>query len=600
MKHTLWIVLMTTILLVACGKSDEPKTNPQKGGTSISMNVTGEVDLKDLIASVNSRATVFDFTALQANPFKNRLDKSGEIEVTCILTNIDTNIAPIYFASKWEYKVSDHKLVMKTHDQVTLPAYSQNKWFLTAVINGTWDKNNHRISFDTAGKLYTFAAGEQVSLDIPFATTHTEIVHNESAQAMRANVIFKPRGILMYAKVQSLLKFPATVKGLHISSNAYSIKGYYDISPNHVKTYSNTTFPAWISTETPSSTATYLTASTPFTISQGTTWDKFFVWWMMPIQGITSPNTYFYLNATGLQTVGTNPVHLTNMPGIDNVNPYDRRPSIKKILSYHSKKLQSEGRAFPIGLVMERPELGIEYFADYNWKGETDPSQGRFAQNHSSTTENPLLPKEYGLYLRDHPKFGYTTPLPDEWNAIGVAHHKAQYAGNSDSGLVLERISIDKKDVRELYSHYRSIGSVGYALRFVSSTGVAEDITSAYKYEYVTQDGIQGLKVSVRFLGRKFQGNIDHVATPIFWAQADPDEISKFFPAHGHYNGSTTADAGVNGYYWTDYLVAGTSGTQQWGVDFTNTKVGQTGYLLENPNPIKMSLRLVVITPSWQ
>jgi hypothetical protein len=88
--------------------------------------------------------------------------------------------------------------------------------------------------------------------------------------------------------------------------------------------------------------------------------------------------------------------------------------------------------------------------------------------------------------------------------------------------------------------------NVSYALRYKGT-----DMVSAWKYEYISDGNNTHMKITSRRVSSYV--TIDDITenNGAFWNSGNENDIVRYFPASGYYEGSLRKDLGTNGYFWS-------------------------------------------------
>jgi hypothetical protein len=190
-----------------------------------------------------------------------------------------------------------------------------------------------------------------------------------------------------------------------------------------------------------------------------------------------------------------------------------------------------------------RPKLAIEYFAEYTL------FEDEFSNSHRNDKSSYYSLEEA---MQVCPK-GWHLPSQEEWAGIFPYSHileKGEAVPISINGVI-----------KNYFSEYRG-GSdnpaILYAIRFKRDPEMELDnkLLSAYRYEFVgdKEDPLSaGLKVTVRYLGPSFKGNMDDIANETYWKTNNKEDIVRIFPYAGSCSrvGYKPGGIGSGTQYWT-------------------------------------------------
>ena len=163
--------------------------------------------------------------------------------------------------------------------------------------------------------------------------------------------------------------------------------------------------------------------------------------------------------------------------------------------------------------VAKRPNLPIDYIADFNVG--TKPKAPNIKEGANGSKLN------LGTYKDKMPP-GYHIPSNYEWN--GIFPNGLMGQNDDVNWRTKEMITVNGK-TREFTAQYLYIWQkkglyLGYGLKFQDNTN---EYLSAYKYEFDLQT--YNMKVSCRYLGPQFDGEIQELTSPEFWTTNDVKTI---------------------------------------------------------------------------
>jgi len=206
----------------------------------------------------------------------------------------------------------------------------------------------------------------------------------------------------------------------------------------------------------------------------------------------------------------------------------------------------------------DRPKMAIEYVAEYN----VNPTGDGFATSHkndasgyfnwfeSTGTINPTINPD-GKNIFSAPAFvGYHLPTLEEWRGIVPGYNNTDYYVNFFIAHSYDNISelITVKDITTNYlADYRNMGNgITYAIRFKDEKN---NMLCAYRYErigsFVEVNFNSHFKITVRYLGPKFDGDVDDIKTETWWNNNNTNDIFRIFPATGLKSSKGIDDVGT-------------------------------------------------------
>lgn len=146
----------------------------------------------------------------------------------------------------------------------------------------------------------------------------------------------------------------------------------------------------------------------------------------------------------------------------------------------------------------------------------------------------------------------YHLPSKEEWMAIVPTYSGGFYPQFSSSFSKMdqtEKVKIGNQEIDCKQDLKCSDGKVCYALRFKGT-----DYESAWKYEWTTDGGKNGLKITSVGIGKNSGKTIDDIMKPDFWTTIKSAVEGRFLPAAGDRSGSGSSasnNEGSGGRYWS-------------------------------------------------
>lgn len=189
----------------------------------------------------------------------------------------------------------------------------------------------------------------------------------------------------------------------------------------------------------------------------------------------------------------------------------------------------------------------------------------------------------------------YHLPSREEWQGIFPYYNSGgpyvYYGSNNSYNNNPEQITVNGVS-KTYFGDYRNNASLGvtYALRFKKATsgGTSEfpaaadnEMLCAFRYERVGSFANNGnldshLKVTCRYLGTTFSGDVTTIAKEDFWTTNNGEDVTRIFPAVGYKESSGTLyHRGYDAYYWS---ASEDTSSYAYGVDF-NSSYARSGYL---------------------
>lgn len=193
----------------------------------------------------------------------------------------------------------------------------------------------------------------------------------------------------------------------------------------------------------------------------------------------------------------------------------------------------------------EHPKMAIEYVAEHN----VGLAKGIYAGSDKNNAS--------GLYTWAQAKAacpaGSHLPSAEEWRGIVADYPNVDFTSTISYNDVSERIEVNG-DTKTYFSDYRNGGDgISYALRFKDDDN---KMLAAYRYQVVgtlTSNNLDShLKVTVRYLGPDFSGDVDEIAKESYWSSNDNADVIRIFPACGMKSKTGLVSYnGAMGFYWS-------------------------------------------------
>ena len=145
---------------------------------------------------------------------------------------------------------------------------------------------------------------------------------------------------------------------------------------------------------------------------------------------------------------------------------------------------------------------------------------------------------------------GYHLPSMEEWYGIVPEHGTyVTYVDFQNEGShygISENVMVQGETINMTSDFYNTGNNVSYALRYKGT-----DMVSAWKYEYISDGNNTHMKITSRRVSSYV--TIDDITenNGAFWNSGNENDIVRYFPASGYYEGSLRKDLGTNGYFWS-------------------------------------------------
>ncbi len=206
------------------------------------------------------------------------------------------------------------------------------------------------------------------------------------------------------------------------------------------------------------------------------------------------------------------------------------RPFLNKLPDQPVYNASREVHMTYTATVEKRPNLPIDYVADFN---VGDPGytfniteEGANGSKFENCPYSPTMPQGYHI--------------PTLYEMTGIFPEEIYGQNNDLNWTPYEKITINgvtsTYQAHYLYYRNRQYDFTCYALKFMDKTN---EYLSAYKYEF---DRLTyNLKVSCRYLGPNFKGEVHELTYPEFWMTEDVITV-KFPMTHDFYKGNALSD----------------------------------------------------------
>lgn len=199
-----------------------------------------------------------------------------------------------------------------------------------------------------------------------------------------------------------------------------------------------------------------------------------------------------------------------------------------------------------------RPRLATEYFAPAN----VAPDGKSLATDDVRGSGYFTFAEAQGLRL-DYAGKSYRLPTKRELHALLPYEEMLEYRQPRFRSY-LEEVTLDGETKHYLESSYTPGHGVAYAIRFErpaqQGAGYAADNSrrTAFRYAYELVDGVYRLRITARYLGEHFVGDINYVANEGFWQSYTWDDKTLELPALGVRDPEgRTSSFGTLGEYWS-------------------------------------------------
>jgi lipoprotein len=215
--------------------------------------------------------------------------------------------------------------------------------------------------------------------------------------------------------------------------------------------------------------------------------------------------------------------------------------------------LTDRSRSYEFFITGTRPEMPTELFASHNVAPDGE---------HFVTTQDPVASGFFSFAEAQAIHVdGYRLPTSLEYRALFPYNALYNY-GQGGHFTYTERITLSGVTKRYDETFISTGKHVGYALRFGKSKRVGEgyatdnSLLTAFRYEYSRNEedprGGYSMKITTRYLGEQFHGDISMIASEGFWASFRWDDHTLVLPAAGirELHG-LPIQLGVVGEYWS-------------------------------------------------
>lgn len=207
-------------------------------------------------------------------------------------------------------------------------------------------------------------------------------------------------------------------------------------------------------------------------------------------------------------------------------------------------------------LVPARPRLPFDYVAAFNITPEKT-----FATTHHNGAS--------GWFTWEDAKAacpqGYHIPSREEWCGIfSCTTRVTKYDGKSSKRDAFEQITIGNLKATYSADYQSDVDGIGYALKLKKGVKdhekegfpAAKDnsLLTAYRYErignFTVGDETSHIKITMRYLGEKFEGDIMTVSTEDFWKSNAEEDMVLLFDLCGKNTSGAISNKGTVGVYW--------------------------------------------------
>lgn len=200
----------------------------------------------------------------------------------------------------------------------------------------------------------------------------------------------------------------------------------------------------------------------------------------------------------------------------------------------------------------ERPRLATEYFAPANVR----PDGAGFASDDARESGYFTFEEAQGLRLSTAAG-DYRLPTKRELHALLPYQEMLEY-GREQFRTYMEQVTLGGETKKYLETFYTPGRGVAYAIRFERAGRAGEDYAqdnrqrTAFRYTYTQRDGIYRLRITARYLGEHFAGDINYVAQEGFWQSYTWDDQTVELPALGVRDPEGRVSSfGALGEYWS-------------------------------------------------
>lgn len=549
-KH-LFLPLVGSLALVGCNKE---AVEPISSNTTQANSITLELSLEGTAVGTNAmRAVSFD-TDEDIPPTMHE-EGVSDWKTHCFLRSED-GTKQAYAMIDWDARVEGGKiqLKMKGHTLTLEQSGSQplaqpqpgEQWFIAGVTGGgKLNEDKTRVDFGSDAALDNALKPHQARVPFTFGWTGFTVSKISGQTAPKISVQFEPQGTLLNVRVKNNTSKPVASAELTIYSNAVSNNGYFDYSLG-------TDTPSWTFTkadaveETISRSASVAAASA-----------KKYVLWGMPRPETAKPEGGFKSEVV--------------LAGYDlsQAGPSKEKPEVRT-------KSFARGLAYPMGVDIEVSlsplnKLTTTGAPNYIVKVMQQPSNALIdPTTFASTTEimNSGIHYNYSdakrLFGFSSPEntSSYYVPEPAEWATVFSS--SAVPFSTTNPVRWKEKVQFEQGEAtqaRDVFSSYKSVGNVLYALRFCKLNNVETDnkMRTAFRYEYIKikdlADGpLHGLKITTRYVGNDPSYSNDEIPTADEFWNNTRKTTTVVFPALGIKTPvaeDIPTNAGLRFYAWT-------------------------------------------------
>ncbi len=413
----------------------------------------------------------------------------------------------------------------------TLPKAGE-RWYIAGIAGGgVLDDTKSNVSFAYNQALDAKLTANQARVPLAFGWTRFTIPSN-TERAPRIVVQFQPQGTLLGVYVNNRTNRGKAVvtSQLKVRTNALSQSGVFDYALTATRAdYASA--PKWTFANEQATTETIVR---DINVPQDAGANCYI--WAMP--RTTAPTEGFSTKTY----VGR---YKTFAEGTTDELPV-KTEAFAAAKSYHT------------GLDIDRPRMPLEYVAEYNL-ADDDTFADSHANNASAYYSWDETTTKFLSKTIDYKP--YRLPQISDYRGIFPIAGIGWNTNYSTPEQRSEWLTIGDIAYNNVASSYTSRGDgIIYGLKFINTP----DLMVAYRYQIMGQFAVGSLdshlKISARYLGPDFSGDVSTIAQESFWESNNTEDIIRHFPLCGFYRDSQLSYQGVLGYYWS----ASTSYQRAW------------------------------------